>query len=208
MRFLASKNFRNPTRTSSLSGPHAARFAMEIDESRGQLYFFSDSNKFFRVRLSDLAITAEYHLTREGAIANMYNPHLYLDDNSYLYLAWTTGYIDAEDDHPPYWSIHFIRSLDGGLTWRKPNGQRLGLPIIADHTGPTDEITGANEWRVNTWLSTFIVKDDKAHFTYYADWPVNKQRYVRYDLAKARIDRNLSPFEADGATIANLDGVY
>jgi len=208
MCFLASDNFQNPTSSPPLMGTHGAKFAMEIDEVREQLYFFSDSNKFFRVRLSDLAILAEYQLTQDGTNANMYFPYLYLDDYGHLYLAWTTVYLDYEIHHePPYWSIHFMRSLDGGVTWMKPNGQTLPPPIIADDTGPTDEITLADEHDVNTWLSTFIVKGDKAHFVYQADPPLNRPHYVRYDLATAQIDRNVVPFEGDGVPIANLDGV-
>src|SRR5262245_52647242 len=170
LRFLASdiarNNFNNPTRT-TLTGAWGAKFAMEIDEARVQLYFFSNANRFFRVRLSDLAILAEYQLTRDGTNANMHYPHLYLDDNGHLYLAWTTVFLTYDiDKRPPYWSIHFMRSLDGGATWMKPNGQRLAPPIIADDTGPTDEITPAYEHNVNTWLSTFLVKGDKAHFVY------------------------------------------
>jgi hypothetical protein len=207
MRFLASNNFQNPTST-LLAGRHGAKFAMEIDEVRGQLYFFSDSNKFFRIRLSDLAILAEYQLTRDGAEANMYTPHLYLDDYGHLYLAWTTGYLDHEiDNEPPYWSIHFMRSLDGGVSWMKPNGLGLDLPVVADETGLTDEITLADEHDVNTWLSTFLVKGDKVHFVYQADPPINRPHYVRYDLATAHIDRNVVPFEGDGVSISNLDGV-
>src|SRR5262249_18796446 len=111
------------------------------------------------------------------------------------------------DNRPPYWSIHFMRSLDGGVTWMKPNGQILTPPIIADDTGPTDEITPADEHSVNTWLSTFLVKGDKVHFVYNAQPPVNRQHYVRYDLATSQIDRNVFPFEGDGVSISNLDGV-
>jgi hypothetical protein len=207
MRFLASNNFQKPTST-TLTGAWGAKFAMEIDEARGQLYFFSNANKFFRVRLSDLAILAEYQLTRDGTNANMHYPHLYLDDNGNLYLAWTTAFLTHDTaNRPPYWSIHFMRSLDGGATWMKPNGQRLAPPIIADDTGPTDEITPADEHDVNTWLSTFLVKGDKAHFVYRVGPPVNKEHYVRYDLAKAHIDRNVVPFEGDGVPILNTDGV-
>jgi len=207
MRFLASGNFQNPTST-TLMGVGGGKFAMEIDEARGQLYFFSHANKFFRVRLSDLAILAEYQLTRDGTNANMHYPHLYLDDNGHLYLAWTTVFLTyGADNRPPYWSIHFMRSLDGGETWMKPNGQRLAPPIIADDTGPTDEITPADEHNVNTWLSTFLVKGDKVHFIYKVGLPVNKEHYVRYDLATAHIDRNVVPFEGDGVPILNLDGV-
>jgi len=122
MRFLASNDFQNPTST-TLTGAWGGKFAMEIDEARGQLYFFSNANKFFRVRLSDLAILAEYQLTRDGINANMHYPHLYLDDNGHLYLAWTTAIVTNDPEkRPPYRSIHFMRSLDGGATWMKPNG--------------------------------------------------------------------------------------
>ena len=207
MRFLASDNFQNPTSTTLTEAP-GAKIAMEIDEVRGQLYFFSDSDKFFRVRLSDLAILAEYQLTRDGTEAEMYYPHLYLNDNGQLYLAWTTLYIEDEIDNPvQYWSIHFMLSPDGGVTWMKPNGQVLDTPIIADDTGPTDEITLKDEHGVNLLLSTFLVKGDKVHFIYNAGQPINKQHYVRYDLATAHIDRNIVPFDGDGVSIYNMDGV-
>jgi hypothetical protein len=51
------------------------------------------------------------------------------------------------------------------------------------------------------------VKGDKVHFVYRAGPPVNRQHYVRYDLATAHIDRNVVPFAGDGVPILNLDGV-
>jgi hypothetical protein len=211
LRFLASDNFQNPTST-TLTGGAGAKFAMEIDEARGQLYFFTQTNKFFRVRLSDMAVLAEYQLTRDGTNANMHYPHLYLDDKGHLYAAWTTVRINPAlnaqcGNGDPYWSIHFMRSLDGGVTWAKPNGQTLATPVVADDTGPTDEITPPDERCVNTWLSTFLVKGDKAHFVYYAWTPVDKQHYVRYDLATASIDRNVVPFKGDNVSVKSLDGV-
>src|SRR5262249_32948383 len=53
----------------------------------------------------------------------------------------------------------------------------------------------------------FLVKGDKVHFVYNAQPPVNRQHYVRYDLATSQIDRNVFPFEGDGVSISNLDGV-
>jgi hypothetical protein len=210
LRFLASNNFQSPTST-TLTGAAGNKFAMEIDEARGQLYFFSMANKFFRVRLSDLAILAEYQLTRDGDNANMHYPHLYLDENGHLYVAWTTVRINPAlesqcGNNNPYWSIHFMRSLDGGVTWSKPNGQILTPPIKADETGPTDKITPPEERCVYTWLSTFLVKGGKAHFVYHAR-DVDKQHYVRYDLATAQIDRNVVPFKGDNISVRNLDGV-
>jgi hypothetical protein len=216
MRFLASNNFQNPT-SITLTGPWNAKFAMEIDEARGQLYFFGWGNKFFRVRLYDLAILAEYQLTRDGTNANMHYPHLYLDDYGHLYLAWTTARINPAlnsqcGNVDAYWSIHFMRSLDGGVTWEKPNGQRLDPPIVADDTGPTDEITPPDERCATTWLSTFLVKGDKAHFVYhaYSESPpplIDRPHYVRYDLATAQIVRNVVPFKGDTISIKNMEGV-
>jgi hypothetical protein len=219
MRFLASDNFQNPTST-ALTGGAGAKYAMEIDEARGQLYFFSHTNKFFRVRLSDLAILAEYQLTRDGTNANMHYPHLYLDEYGHLYVAWTTVRINPAligenglcRNGYLYWSIHFMRSLDGGVTWEKPNGQRLDPPIVADDTGPTDEITPPDERCATTWLSTFLVKGDKAHFVYhaYSESPpplIDRPHYVRYDLATAQIVRNVVPFKGDTISIKNMEGV-
>jgi hypothetical protein len=211
LRFLASDNFQNPAST-TLTGAAGAKYAMEIDEARGQLYFFGIGNKFFRVRLSDLAILAAYQLTQDGTNANMHYPHLYLDDNGNLYVAWTSVRINPALDGQcgntdPYWSIHFMRSLDGGVTWVKPNGLSLPLPIKADDTGLTDEITPASEHCTFTWLSTVLVKGDKVHFVYQAAGPIPQEHYVRYDLATAHIDRNVVPFEGDGVPIKNLDGV-
>lgn len=218
-RFLASNNFRNPTST-TLRGASGAKFAMEIDEARGQLYYFSNSNKFFRIRLSDLAILAQYQLTRNGTNANMHYPHLYLDDYGHLYLAWTTARInpklkDSCGNEANYRSIHFMRSLDGGRSWYKPNGTllypirgpfRVPFPIVADDTGPTDRISEDDELCDDNWLSTFLVKGDKAHFVYRA-YLLDRQHYVRYDLATAQIDRNVVPFSGDSITVSHDDGV-
>jgi hypothetical protein len=219
MRFLASDNFQNPT-SATLTGGAGAKYAMEIDEARGQLYFFCHTNKFFRVRLSDLAILAEYQLTQDGPNANMHYPHLYLDEYGHLYVAWTTVRINPAlsgenglcHNSYFYWSIHFMRSLDGGVTWTKPNGQRLDPPIVADEYGPTDEITPPGERCASTWLSTFLVKGDKAHFVYhsYSESPpplVDRPHYVRYDLATAQIVRDVVPFKGDNIPIKNMDGV-
>jgi hypothetical protein len=213
MRFLASNNFQNPTST-TLIGAWGTKFAMEIDEARGQLYFFSNSNKFFRVRLSNLAVLAEYQLTQSGNNASVQYPHFYLDYNGHLYLAWTTQRNPALDGQCGnshwYWSIHFMRSLDGGVTWVKPNGQSLATPIISDNTGPTDEITPADERCLNTWLSTFLVKGDKLHFVYNAHTtspPVSRQHYVRYNLSQSQIDRNIVPFKGADIPIETFSGV-
>ncbi len=209
-RFLASDNFQKGIVLARIEGASRNKFAMEIDEARGQLYYFNKEEDivcgkipnisicpdFFRIRLSDGKIFS-YRLTINTPKVQMEYPHLYLDENGHLYAAWTTNDTGTFN----YRSIHFIRSLDGGVTWQHPNGRTLPTPIVADETGPSVRITLDDEFEPTTWLSTFLVKGDKAHFLYRAyreDDPktpdviepyMYRQHYVRYDLATARIDR-------------------
>gem|GEM_PF-1370868 len=98
-------------------------------------------------------------------------------------------------------------SKDGGQTWQKPDGTKLTTPVIADETGPTDRITLDDEFNVHTWLETFLVKNGKVHFVYQAQTTPLREHYVRYDLATAKIDKNIYP-DWGGETIKNnyLDG--
>lgn len=200
-KFSSSNNYQSPVIQITLNlGVISAKYAMEIDEIRGQLYYFTLPGTFTVLGL-DGTIKKQYQLTRNGPNAGMHYPYLYLDENNYLYAAWTTS-----PEGSTYRSIHFIRSKDGGNTWEKPNGQALTAPIIADESGPTDRITLDDEYNSNPWLSTFIVKAGKVHFMYYARAPLNRQHYVRYDLTVGTKDIDIYPFKGETITFAGLDG--
>ncbi len=215
-KFSSSNNYTSPVVQTTLSlGTISAKYAMEIDEVRSQLYFFTLSGTFTILNLngtikSQFLLTPQNILNSNGQIIQMEYPHLYLDENNNLYAAWTTvNYTFGSN----YWTIHFIRSRDGAVTWEKPTGlntgQTLTRPIDPSESGPTVKITLDDETTspsYKNWLSTFIVKGGKVHFVYHANSP-NRQHYVRYDLAQANIDLNIHPtFKGATISVANLDG--
>ncbi len=215
-KFSSSNTYAIPVVQTTLSlGTISAKYAMEIDESRSQLYFFTLSGTFTILNLdgtikSQFLLTPQNVINSSGQTIQMEYPHLYLDENNNLYAAWTTVNYTIGFN---YWTIHFVRSRDGGITWEKPTGlntgQILTRPINPSESGPTVKITLDDETissSYKNWLSTFIVKAGKVHFVYHADSP-NRQHYVRYDLALANIDLNIHPtFKGDTISVANLDG--
>lgn len=222
-KFSPSNNYASPTVQTTLSlGTISAKYAMEIDEARSRLYYFTLGNNFTVISFSG-TIISQYQLTSNDTSTSstgsgqtqMHYPFLYLDENGYLYAAWTTTYCEGPMGNCEiknlYWSIHFIRSRDGGTTWEKPTGLTTGVtlvhPIIADESGPSIRITLDDEFEVHTWLETFLVKSDKVHFMYYARDPKNRMHYVRYNLTTASIDLNIYPtFSGETISLATLDG--
>src|SRR5438128_969485 len=89
------------------------------------------------------------------------------------------------------------------------SGKPVGLPVVADEGGPADRITLDDEFEVHTWLSSFLVKDGKAHFLYLAQTNPPRQHYVRYDLKTARRDIDLQPeFKGQQLSLRGLDGFF
>lgn len=52
-----------------------------------------------------------------------------------------------------------------GKSWKNLDGGPLKLPVVADDGGPADRITLDDEFESHTWLSSFLVKGGKTHFT-------------------------------------------
>lgn len=203
-KFASSNNYRSPIITTEVSlGTISAKYAMEIDEARQQLYFLTNPG-LFTILGFDGKIKSQFKLTNvvnpnDGDTFRLHYPLLFLDKQSgFLYAAWTT----TNDTANVYWSISFVRSRDGGTTFEKPTGLAKGDPIATplDPTNPklSVTITPSDELAVNTWLESFLVKNGKVHFMYKARDPLNRMHYVRYDLASAQIDKNISPeFKGD-----------
>ncbi len=88
-------------------------------------------------------------------------------------------------------------------------GTPVSLPVIADEGGPSDRITLDDEFEVHTWLSSFLVKDGKAHFLYLAQMNPPRQHYVRSDLKTARRELDLQPeFKGHRLSLRSLDGFF
>jgi hypothetical protein len=116
-----------------------------------------------------------------------------------------------------YYSIHAVRSPDGGLTWESLSGTPLTPPFIGDHEGDTTEVTLASERPCTTWLSGFAVTGHKAHFFYLAapnpsvracQLLRNVVRYRRFDLATGKRDAIADGFVPGGLTFDNPGGHF
>ena len=171
---------------------------------RGQLYYCSQNHTFHIVGL-DGTVRKSTTLLKAGKRALMQYPLLFLDPAGTLHLAWTTSLPEKY----LYWDIHYASSPDGGARWQKMDGTALDLPIIADDSGSSDRISLEDEFEVHTWLSSFLVREGKAHFLYQAQTTSPKQHYVRCDLKTGRREQDTTPrFKGETIELSGLDGFF
>ncbi len=202
-RFLAREDYREPHITRIPNGS-AGKYAMLLDSRRKQLAYFAHNNTFHLVGL-DGVVRCSTNLLTQGKNAALQYPLLSLGEDGTLHTAWTT----VKHGVYLYWDIHYLQSPDGGHAWRGMNGTPVNLPVVADETGPSDRITLDDEFECHTWLSSFLVKDGKAHFLYLAQTNPPRQHYVRYDLRSARRDLDYQPdFRGRSISLCGLDGFF
>lgn len=210
-RLSAAKDFADPT-VVELAGASAGKYSAHIDETRGQLYFFTFQDaptpNFFVLSL-DLDLKAKLALTQYGAVGVQY-PHLRMLGGD-LYAAWTTD--PSTIGELNYRDIHFMRSDDGGASWRPTTAgaPAYTLPVVADETGPTQGIVPPDELEATTWLSNHIARAGKLHFFYYAydGANIDRQHHVRVDIATGQRDVDTQPeWRGQNLTIKSLDGFF
>lgn len=202
-RFLASGDYNHPAITPIPHGA-AGKFCATIDRARKQLYYFAHNNTFHRLAL-DGTVRSSIELIRPGKHAVLQYPLLFLDDSGILHAAWTT----QQHGVYLYWDIHYLQSGDGGESWRTMNGTSVVLPVVADNEGPADRITLDDEFEAHTWLSSFLVRGNKAHFLYLAQTSPPRQHYTRFDLTTAARELDLQPeFFGKALRLRGLDGLF
>lgn len=202
-RFRADDGYAQPTVT-RIPGASAGKYCMNLDETRGRLYYFAWGRSLFVLDL-DGSLLERQELTVDGANAGPQYPLSFLDPSGVLHAAWTTQKLGVY----LYWDIHYMASDDGARSWRRMDGTPLQIPLPVDDSGPSDRITLDDEFEVHSWLSNLLVKDGKAHFAYAALADSWRQHYVRYDLAAAARDVDLFPiFEGEEIRLASLDGFF
>jgi hypothetical protein len=212
-RFRAEDDYAEP-QVSVIPRGGAGKFAMAIDLGRGQLYYFAHNSTFHVVGL-DGVVRRAVDLLQPGPDAALQYPHLSLDRSGTLYAAWTTQAYGRY----LYWDIHWMRSEDGGQTWRALGDEVLEAPITADDSGPADRVTLKDEFEAHTWLASFFVRGRSAHFFYLAQLERPRQHYVRYDLdtglrevdgtaesGEQVTDDTLHGYSGDYLRIRGLDG--
>jgi len=202
-RFLAAEDYRTPHIT-RVPKSAAGKYAMCLDEARGQVCYFSHSGMFIRFGLDGAVRSAERLLVRAGDIVQEY-PLLNLDARGTLHGAWTSLQVPRRI----YWGIHHLQSPDGGVTWQTFAGKPAKAPVASSEAGPSDRITLDDEFEVSTWLSSFLVKDGKAHFLYLARTEPQRQHHVRYDVATGKRELDHQPnLRGDKLGIRSLDGFF
>lgn len=202
-RFLAHEDYREP-RVTRIPNGSAGKYAMTLDARRKQLAYFAHNNTFHLVGL-DGVVRSSTNLLTEGKHAALQYPLLSLGEDDTLHTAWTT----VKHGVYLYWDIHYLQSSDGGRAWRRMNGTPVGLPVVADNGGPADRITLDDEFECHTWLSSFLVKEGKAHFLYLAQTNPPRQHYVRYDLRSGRRELDYQPdFQSENISLRALDGFF
>ncbi|HUD20013.1 MAG TPA: dockerin type I domain-containing protein [Patescibacteria group bacterium] len=208
-RFYPEKDFKNPTITTIPDAGFSGKFGMILDESRHQIYYAKHNPMFMFTIGLDGTVKRKTLINTDGvAFANY--PQFTMDEHNNLYLAWVTN----KGSNANYRSIHVIKSLDGGVTWRKLDGTTLTLPVVADETGPTDMLIFHSELTGSSWLSSFIVKNNKIHFVYNT-WDLNNgtwirgpQYYARYDLTTGQRDKFIEgTWKGETLAISNSSAV-
>jgi len=202
-RFFATNGYQQPLLTRITNGS-AGKYSMVLDPSRQQLSYFAHNNTFHQIG-TDGAVRTSVQLVQAGQSAALQYPLLFLDADRVLHAAWTT----QAHGRYLYWDIHYMQSPDGGTRWRKMDGTKLTAPVIADQNGPADRITLDDEFESHTWLSSFLIKDGKAHFLYLTQASPPRQHYLRYDLKSARRDLDFQPeFKGKNISLRSLDGFF
>ncbi|MCU0963431.1 MAG: BNR repeat-containing protein [Pirellulaceae bacterium] len=202
-RFSPRDGYATPS-VSAIPGTSHGKFAMELDEPRGRLYYFSANNTFSVMNL-DGKVTSSIQLLSPGPHAALQYPLLHLDRDGTLYAAWTT----QKHGVYLYWDIHVMKSPDGGANWQTLVGTALVPPIVADDAGPADRVSLEDEFEVHTWLSSMLAKDGKLHFLYLAQTEEPRQHYVRYDLATGQRERDIYPrVGGKNLWMCRLDGFF
>ena len=203
LRFVATNDYRTPL-VSRITNGAAGKFSMILDPVRRQIYYFAHNNSFHRIGF-DGVVRSSTNLLKAGQNAILQYPLLFLDRAGTLHTAWTT----QKEGVYLYWDIHYLQSPDGGVTWRTMGGKAVVPPVIADEGGPAERVTLDDEFNSHTWLSSFLVKDSKAHFLYLAQMQPPRQHYVRYDLRTAKRELDIQPeFKGNQLSLRGLDGFF
>ena len=186
-RFFARDEYREPAVT-QIPGGSAGKFAMYLDRTRKQIYYFAHNNTF-HVTGFDGKVRKMSQLCQAGANAVLQYPLLNMDLDGTLHAAWTT----QKHGKYLYWDIHHMLSPDGGASWRNLDGQALLPPVKADDSGSAMRITLDDEFEFHSWLSSVLVKDGKVHFLYLAQTDPPRQHYTRFDVATGTRDLDIQP---------------
>lgn len=215
MIFRSSKRYKDPI---SVILPNTAggKFALAHDNKRKVLYYVPNNGDFHKID-EDGNIIHSMKLVKPGSAASFEYPHLAIDEDGVLHLAWTTNMYNTYH----YLSIYYLKSEDGGYTWKHMDGRKTNVPVFSDMDEDADRVTLNEEFELNTWLSSFIPFKGKLHFIYRAcphgdftkakaSFNEGNQHYMRFDVKTGKKDNEIVAPCLGGTNIklASFDGFF
>ena len=189
VRFTAKNRYAAPDINRTYNGvSSASKYAMAYDRSRQRLYHATQWGRFLTIDMSG-KLLGNRHVFKSGRGAGPAYPHLFVDESGVIHFAMTTGV-----KYVPYESIRYVKSTDGGATWKTMGRKPIRTPTTSAAGGPSDMINLTDEvtpW--GTWLASMHVKRGKVHFVYRTVNPwepaklgnpkpiVPRQHHMRFD---------------------------
>jgi len=162
----------------SYSGTSSSKFSSAYDAGQHRLYHATQTGQLMTIDADDGVLIRSQNLFSDGSTGSRPSyPHVMVDEFGVIHYALTVA---DQNDSIPYESIRYMKSLDGGATWRTMSGQGLSLPSTSDPNGPSTRINYSGENTDNTWLANMHAKNGKVHFAY-KNTSNGAMRYLRFD---------------------------
>ena len=182
-KFSASNGYASPVVSKSTNvATSGGKFASAYDRTRGLIYHGTQFGYFLAFNQSGNLVKSKRVYISGGSAGPSY-PQLFVDTGGVIHYAMTTA-----DTDMPYESIRYLKSTDGGSSWKKMNGTPVSTPTTCDSGGPSTMVNLPDEVSLNTWLGNMHVKNGKVHFMYLAGDAADgsrtitdRQHYMRFD---------------------------
>jgi autotransporter-associated beta strand protein len=178
-KFTAANGYTVPVIDNTYSDAGSnAKFASCYDRDRGVLYHATQAGYLFTFDKFGNKL-AFRRVWIGGAMAGPQYPHLFVDETGVLHFADTT----VRDVY--YDSIRYLKSPDGGNTWKKMDGTTVSIPASCDANDPNStqiNLDSEESATSNLWLANLHVKNGKAHAMYQARGiPSPCMHYMRFN---------------------------
>ena len=211
VKFSPSNNYGSPVvnKNTSAAGS-ASKFASCYDPARNLIHHATQWGRLLTFDVSGNVVRNQ-HLITDGGDSRPSYPHLFVDEFGVIHYAMTVA--DGGDD-VPYTGIRYLKSLDGGQSWKSVGGSSVSVP-----TGASGGSSGAtlinrpDEHNYKTWLANMHAKDGKVHFTYQTGNPWDPagagnpptitpyMNYIRYDEATGSREIDRTSLSGGGLSI-------
>jgi len=173
LKFAASNGYTAPVISKAYGQASSfGKFASAYDAPRERLYHGTQSGHLLTMDESGKLLRSQRVFTSSSTGSGPGYPHLFVDEFGVIHYAMTAH--DGDDpklpndgkDDIPYETIRYLKSVDGGKSWRAMDGKPVRTPTTCAPGGPSTMINLPDEIVYKTWLGCMCAKNGKVHFTY------------------------------------------